>query len=403
MKRIIISLVILFSFPICAQIKHPFKSFSDFNCKLDSVCGINDSLKRSVAIDSFFDMLRENDLVPFTFKDTVAFLYRGKAGRVRWVGDFNGWNPNASNYYGVKLGKSNVWFCKNTFPVNARLDYKIVVDSVWMVDPENRFTQFSGVSATNSELRMPDWIYPQEAIFNSSITHGNLSENSSISSNNLGYTVYYRVYTPYGYGNYDKLPVIYTTDGQEYAGEKLGCMINVLDNLIFKKMIRPVIAVFIDPRSVPDSTGKNRRGEEYTINKKYADFVADELVPLIDSNYKTDSSPDERAILGTSLGGINSAYFGVYRSDKFHLIGINSPAFQAKPEIYNMYRNANLLPLKIFMSTGTISDTQLNALLLKSILEEKEYPLMYIEVPEGHSWGNWRALLDEVLIYFYKM
>jgi len=38
---------------------------------------------------------------------------------------------------------------------------------------------------------------------------------------------------------------------------------------------------------------------------------------------------------------------------------------------------------------------------MKKILEQKEYPLKYIEVNEGHSWGNWRGLLDDMLIYFF--
>jgi enterochelin esterase family protein len=218
---------------------------------------------------------------------------------------------------------------------------------------------------------------------------------------NLGYTVYSRVYTPYGYDNLNNLPVIYVTDGHEYSDQRMGSMITVLDNLINEGKIKPIIAVFIDPR-LNLSNSNNLRGDQYTINKKFADFVADELVPFIDLNYKTNKSAGARSILGTSLGGLNSAYFGIYRADKFHLIGIHSPAFQAKTQIYDMYNSSEKLPLKIFMSTGTINDTQNNALQLKSILDSKGYQLQYIEVPEGHSWGNWRALIDNCLIYFFK-
>jgi hypothetical protein len=28
--------------------------------------------------------------------------------------------------------------------------------------------------------------------------------------------------------------------------------------------------------------------------------------------------------------------------------------------------------------------------------------MMYIETNDQHSWGNWRALLDEMLIYFFS-
>jgi len=332
----------------------------------------------------------------------VAFLYRGNAGSVVWAGDFNGWDPSKGNFNGIRLGSSNVWRSVKSFPANARLDYKIVLGSSWIIDPDNQFVQYSGVGTTNSELRMPDWIYPNETIRNPSAAPGTVSAYASIASSNLSYTVYYKVYLPAGYGLETNLPAIYVTDGHEYSDDRLGSMITVLDNLISEKKIRPVIAVFIDPRSSPATGASNRRESEYTINKKFADFVCDELVPVIDSNYRTIKSPDARAILGTSLGGINSAYFGYYRNDVFRLIGINSPAFWNKPEIFSFYENAVNLPLKIFMSTGTINDTQTEAKRMKAIFDSKGYPNLYIEVPEGHSWGNWRALLDEFLIYFFK-
>ena len=53
------------------------------------------------------------------------------------------------------------------------------------------------------------------------------------------------------------------------------------------------------------------------------------------------------------------------------------------------------------MSTGVIYDTQDRARSMKSILENKGYNFKYKEVNEGHSWGNWRALIDDPLIYFF--
>ncbi len=369
---------------------------------MDSVCNITNETLRVNSIQSLWDTLKVHNKIPFTHGDSVAFLYRGNASSVVWAGDFNGWNPAQGNYNGTKIGLSNVWQCIKSFPSKARLDYKIVLGSSWITDPENPYYQYSGIGTTNSELRMPDWIYPVETVRNPLIAAGKMSDYTPIASTNLSYTVYFRVYTPAGYDLSAKLPVIYVTDGHEYSDDRLGSMTAVLDNLISAKRIKPVIAVFIDPRSTPNSSGTNRRGSEYPINKKYADFVCDELIPLIDSNYKTNKSPYARAILGTSLGGINSAYFGYYRSDVFRLIGINSPAFWYKPEIFTYYQITENLPIKIFMSTGTINDTQPQARQMKDLIDSKGYPNLYIEVPEGHSWGNWRALIDEMLIYFFE-
>ncbi|MCD4696633.1 MAG: T9SS type A sorting domain-containing protein [Bacteroidales bacterium] len=376
-----------------------FESFTEFKNTLDSLANIENSSVRDSVLEAFWDTLKVHRQVPFVLGDSVAFLYKGSANTVSWAGDFNGWNPSASEYKGKKVGLSNIWKCETTFPGDARLDYKIVVNSNWILDPANPFQQWSGFGP-NSELRMPDWIFPEETVRRPDLPRGTFSSNIKISSTNLGYAVNYRIYTPAGYDSFFNLPVIYVTDGHEYSDDRLGSKIIVLDNLIFDKKIMPVIAVFIDPRN-PSNLSQNRRESEYTINEKFANFVADELVPQIDSNFKTNQSPDKRAILGTSLGGINSAYFGIIRSGVFRLIAIQSPAFKYKPEIYSMYQNSSKLPLKIFMSTGVIHDTESSARQMKQILESKEYSLKYIEVNEGHSWGNWRALLDEMLIYFF--
>ena len=50
---------------------------------------------------------------------------------------------------------------------------------------------------------------------------------------------------------------------------------------------------------------------EVETNPDYAAFIAEELVPLIDSTYKTAPTPDRRAILGVSYGGVNAAYCGL--------------------------------------------------------------------------------------------
>jgi enterochelin esterase family protein len=377
-----------------------FSSFADFRKTLDTIAAITDETLRLEKMNSFWDSLKINKQVPFVFNDSVALLYKGSATSVKWAGDFNRWNPDYGNFTGVKIGASDVWIVVKTFPLDARLDYKIVKDGSWILDPANTFRQYSGFGP-NSELRMPSWVFPEETILIEGANRGTLSENYLIQSipENLDYSLNYKVYTPFGYNDLQDLPVVYVTDGHEYADNKLGAMIIVMDNLIHQGIIKPIIAVFIDPRE-PSNMSNNRRMSEYVENMDYANFVADELVPQIDANYKTNPSPDNRAILGTSLGGWNSAFFGLNRSETFQLIGIHSPAFGE--DIIQAYSNEEKLPLKIFMSTGVIYDTETRARGMKAVLESKEYPLHYIEVNEGHSWGNWRALIDEPLTYFFQ-
>ncbi len=292
-----------------------------------------------------------------------------------------------------------MWLCEQVFPHDARLDYKIVVDGNWILDPLNDKTQWGG-AGPNSELRMPGWVFPDETVVASGVNRGTLSDNKLImsSSSNLGYQVQYKVYTPWNYEQLNSLKTIYVTDGHEYADQKLGAMVSVLDNLIHSGKIEPVIAVFIDPRN-PSNLQQNRRMTEYAANSRFANFVADELVPVIDSNWKTNADPSTRGILGTSMGGWNSAWFGYYRSDVFRNIAIHSPAFNQA--MIDSYSASPLLPVKIYMATGVIYDTQERARTMRDVLLSKSYSLLYKEVNQGHSWGSWRAIIDEPLIWFY--
>ncbi|OQX95854.1 hypothetical protein B6I21_03265 [candidate division KSB1 bacterium 4572_119] len=376
-----------------------YGSLHQFNGTLDSLANIEEASIRDSVINIFWNELKNDQKIPFVIDDSVAFLYKGSANSVSWAGDFSGWNPSVTAYKGKKVGLTNIWRVVASFPINARLDYKIVVNNNWILDPANPHQQWSGFGP-NSELRMPEWIIPIETIRRPDVPRGSFSSNINIYSVPLAYSTNYRVYTPAGYDSLQNLPVVYVTDGHEYADDRLGSMLIVLDNLIADNLIEPVVVVFIDPRQ-PSNLSNNRRAEQYTMNENFASFVADELVPQIDANYKTNPNPEKRAILGTSLGGINSAYFGITRPDKFRCIAIQSPAFHHKPQIYSLYSDSTTLPLSVFMSTGVIHDTESAARQMKQIMENKEYPLKYIEVNEGHSWGNWRALLDDMLIYFF--
>lgn len=384
--------------PLEKAVYRDFQSIAAFEKTWDSLSVIADSVVRKNQMGELWDSLKINNQLPFAIHDSVVFMYKGKS-EPYWAGDFNGWGSETTGWKGKKIGNSDFWWLKKQFPPDARLDYKVVVGNSWILDPSNPQIQYSGWGP-NSQLTMPEWIFPAETELHQGVISGSLSEIQQIQSNstNLGYKVNYRVYLPYNYASTDRMPVIYVTDGHEYADAKLGAMTIILDNLIYEGIIDPVVAVFVDPRN--PTNGENRRMDEYRANIRFVNFLADELVNKIDENYKTLQSSHERAILGTSLGGWNAAYTGFHRSDKFGLIGIHSPAFDNA--ILNSFEKSEKLDLKLFMSTGTIYDTQLKAASMRDILQAKGYDLNYIEVNQGHSWGNWRGLTDAALIWFFS-
>jgi enterochelin esterase family protein len=194
--------------------------------------------------------------------------------------------------------------------------------------------------------------------------------------------------------------VIYVTDGYEYLHERMGNMKTVLNNLIAQNKIEPVIAVFIDHRE-PVNRSNNRRMQELAMNEKYLTFFESEFIPHIESSYSTFNTAEKRAILGTAMGGLTAAYFAFTKPGIFGMSGIQSPAFRYKPEIYTVCDNPSAPPVKVFLTTGIFNDTAPEARRMKEILDKNLCTYQYTEKNQGHSWGNFRESIDDILIYFF--
>jgi len=359
----------------------------------------------SAAREAVWTKLKSGKKIPFIIHDSVAFLFQGKANSVSWMGDFNAWGyDKKTNAQGSLYGR-DFWILKASFPKDARLDYKILINGVeWRLDPNNPFQQWSGVGggSPNSELRMPDWKVNIAVTAQPRENGGNISDDILFYSRNLGYQVMYKIYTPPNYENLQNLPIIYVTDGYEYLHPKLGNMVAVLDNLILENKIQPIVAVFVDHRE-PVNRSNNRRMEELAINPKYLSFFTDELVPHIEADLKTAKKPTLRGILGSSMGGLSAAYFAFTRPDVFGLCGIQSPSFYSRPQIYKICDSPESPKIKVSMTSGVINDASDGTRKMKTILANNACVYHYTEVNEGHSWGNWKGLIDDILIDFFSV
>ena len=298
-------------------------TLSDLEKRLTEISILENEVQRKAEADSLWAQLTREDQIPFKKDTTAILLFRGEAESVSWNGDFNSWSgDNSFDNKGTRVEGTNIWMLKTSFPSDARLDYKVTIDESWILDPVNPHYQWSGFGP-NSELRMPDW-KPEPLLKRiPEAAKGSLTNNKLIKSSNLGYDVQYQVYTPVGYVNLTNLPVIYILDGQEYADDKLGATVIMLDNLIHLKKIKPVVAVFVDPRN-PDDLDENRRADEFSTSSEYNDFFIKELMPEIEANYKISTKKNDTALLGTSLGGLNTTYLGFTNPDTFGKLGIQA-------------------------------------------------------------------------------
>ena len=215
----------------------------------------------------------------------------------------------------------------------------------------------------------------------------------------LGYTLQYRIYLPEQANS--ESTVLYVTDGQWYISR--GELPQLLDAEIAAGTIEPVITVFVDSRN-PDNLDQNRRNQEFFCNLDYVSFFTEELLPEIDSSYPTAADREGRVILGLSFGGRNSACFGLMAHDKFAGIAMQSPAnSEMVDRLRNQYLEQDKLPLKVFLSVGTIDDNTRAGRVFMQALALKEYDLTYREVEEAHNWDNWKPLLDDVLHTFFSI
>jgi len=177
-------------------------------------------------------------------------------------------------------------------------------------------------------------------------------------------------------------------------------MATVLDNLIHENKIQPIVAVFLDHRE-PVNRANNRRMQELAMNPKYLDFFENEFIAHIESKYSVSKDPKQRAVLGTAMGGLTSAYFAFSKPGVFGMAGIQSPAFKFKPEIYTVCDNPEAPPVKVYLTTGVFYDAEIESRKMKQILEKNFCTFQYSESNQGHSWGNFRDTIDDILVYFF--
>jgi enterochelin esterase family protein len=369
------------------------EQFTDFLARFETQ---TDSLKRNKMIEEYVGKLKQYGR-PYADGDTIWFLYQGAARRVGIPSDLNGWNPTIDTM--KRLKGTNLFYLKKVIDEAARFEYKLAVDSTWILDPLNK-QQAMGGYGPNSEIWMPTYSPPKEIEYREAIPHGAV-DTFAIKSTLLKRTHPVFVYTPPGYRKSKQLyPSIYVTDGGEYI--TLALMLNVLDNLIAEKRIRPIVAIFIDPRTDIKDSRTSKRMLDYTMSDTFVNFMITEVRARMIRQYRLDLDPVQTAIMGASLGGLIATYAAYTRPDVFGLSAAQSPAYQINDhEMIKMIAAGPKKPIKIYIDTGTIRDAQDNARRMKAVLEEEGYLLHYAEYPESHNWVNWRARIDDILTYFW--
>jgi len=359
----------------------------NFQAFLNRVYSVPIEAKAAI-VDSF---LAVQESFPVIEKDSIVyFIYTGEASSVTIPSDANQWDTNVdrmSRIYGT-----NLWYLTKQFEPDARLDYKFVINSSnWILDPRNPNTCLGGFGP-NSELRMPAYRFPTEINYRPDIPHGTFFD-TTFYSRNLQNSRQIRVYLPPGYPQIsDSFGVVIFHDGLEFVN--LAFANNVLDYLFWQKSIEPIIAIFIPPVNRTAEYAGNLRG-------KFTDFIGTEVLPWIFKKYPIYTNPAWHVTIGASNGGNISLWLAVSHPEWFGKVAAFSSNVQT--DISSLLATSPKLPVQFYLDLGTYDIALLIPLVrnFKSLLDERGYSITYHEWHEGHSWGNWRAHVDEVLKLFF--
>jgi len=315
----------------------------------------------------------------------------------------------------TRLPDTDLWFRTYRFRMDLRTDYRIVVDGIGQPDPLNRQTIVvpGGDDEEGSQeqdwvlsvLELPaappqPWLMPRPGVGRGQIVQHRL--RSDILNNERRISVY----TPFGYApEGDRYPLLVLFDGREF--ERAMSAPTVLDNLIGTGAIPPLVTVMIS--SLEFST----RELELFCNPSFAEFMVQELFPMVRSAYHVSANPSRTIVGGFSAGGLAAVYLGLHCSDVFGNVLSQSGPFYWKPDadpeeewLARQFVASPRLPVDFYLEVGLREmgtpngewDFIRSNRHLRDVLQAKGYTVHYSEYNGGHNWSCWRGSLADGLI-----
>src|SRR5437867_6392984 len=148
----------------------------------------------------------------------------------------------------------------------------------------------------------------------------------------------YWVYIPAQYDPAVSASLMIYNDGQAFMNPEGDVRAQfVMDNLIYRREIRVMIGVFIDPGRRPDQPeptpsnwgdrDTNRPTEYNTLDDKYARVITEELLPVLYKEYNISRDPEQHGIGGSSSGAIAAFTVAWERPNQFRKVLSNVGSF----------------------------------------------------------------------------
>ena len=298
--------------------------------------------------------------------------------------------------------------------------YAIVVDGTRVNDPGSH--TFFGVSQDMSGIEIPehgvDYYLPKD------VPHGQV-RTVWYHSTVTGDLRRCRVYTPPDYetDSTKRYPVLYLQHG---SGEDETGWINqghanfILDNLIAEKKAVPMILVMDKgyatrlgspaPSAQPPTVVNGQiRAPAGAGENAFADVFIQDVIPMIDSTFRTRPDRDSRAMAGLSMGGNQTMRITTSNLDKFAYIGafsgtmngLSTEPLDPALAFNGLFKNGAAFNEKVkvlWIGMGTEEPNPFPGAIgaFRAMLDKAGIKYVYFSSPgTAHEWLTWRRDLND--------
>jgi enterochelin esterase-like enzyme len=240
----------------------------------------------------------------------------------------------------------------------------------------------------------------------------------------------YWVYVPAQYAPAEPASLMIFNDGQAFKNPTGNIRAhNVLDNLIHRREIPVMIAVFINPGRTPEQPeptpqnwgdrDTNRPTEYNTLDDRYARVIVDELLPALDKDFNISKDPERHGIGGASSGAIAAFTVAWQRPAVFRkvlsIVGsfTNLRGGHVYPELVAASERK---PIRVFLQDGRNDNRALSNngaydqtrdwfyqnVRLMEALSKKGYDVNYAWGMNRHGQAMGGAILPEMMRWLWR-
>jgi enterochelin esterase-like enzyme len=293
--------------------------------------------------------------------------------------------------------------------------YNFIMDGLTMPDPSNTHVRVGALwFATQVDVPgdKPAFFAAQD------VPHGTMHGHWYYSKA-LKTVRHVNVYTPPGYNpSADKpYPVLYLLHGMgddEGFWTQVGYANFIMDNLLATGKAKPALiampfghssrAVRREPRAGGPPAGTESRGGPLFGVEVLENDLIENVIPLVEKEYRAGNDANHRAIAGLSMGGYQALSIGLANPDKFAYVGAFSSALlnqDLEDEFKSLLDNpekANKHIRLLWIGCGADDRLLSGNQKFHDLLTAKGIRHEWVTTPGyGHVWTLWRVYLRDLL------